>query len=68
MADISELKVEVTLTIGELRDLVALVNVATDAVLASEQQVPDIVEEISTMYFELTENMKDGTFGAFGPG
>jgi predicted DNA-binding ArsR family transcriptional regulator len=68
VADFSELTIQITLTVAEMRDLVALVNLATDAVLAAEQKVPDIVEEISTMYFELMENLKDGFLGDFQPG
>lgn len=68
MADFSELQIQVLLTISEMRDLVALVNIATDAVLAADEKVPDIVEEISSMYFELMESLtQDGHLGAFQP-
>ena len=68
MAEYSDLKIQVTLTIAELRDLVALINLATDAVLAAEQKVPDIVEDLSRMYFELVEDLRqDGIFGNFQP-
>lgn len=67
MADYSEMQMQITLTIGEMRDLVALVNLATDAILAAEQEVPDIVEEITNAYFELMENLKDGYLGDFQP-
>lgn len=67
MADFSELQVQVTLTIGELRDLVALSNLAGEAL--SEGQVPGIVEEISSMYFQIMENLTtDGFLGEFQPG
>jgi len=68
VADFSELQIQIVLTIGEMRDLVALVNLATDAVLANDEQIPDIVEEISTMYFQLMENLTtDGFLGEFQP-
>ena len=68
MAEISELQVQITLTIAELRDVVGLVNVATDAVLAAGEEVPDIVEEISVMYFDLMESLtQDGGLGDFQP-
>jgi hypothetical protein len=68
VAEYSDLKIQVTLTIAELRDLVALINLATDAVLAAEQKVPDIVEDLSRMYFELVEDLRqDGIFGNFQP-
>lgn len=67
MAEFSELEVQVTLTVKELRDLVALANLATDAILAAEQEIPAIVDEISGMYFELMENLKDGILGDFKP-
>lgn len=67
MADISELKVQLTLTISELRDLVALVNLATDAILAAEQEVPAVVDDVSGLYFELMEELKDGIYGRFQP-
>lgn len=67
MADISELKVQLTLTISELRDLVALVNLATDAILAADQEVPEVVDDVSGLYFELLESLKDGVYGRFQP-
>lgn len=68
MADFSELQIQVILTISEMRDLVALVNLATDAVLAAGEEVPAIVGEISGMYFELMESLsEDGDLGAFQP-
>lgn len=66
MAEFSELEIQVTLTIGELRDLVALANLAAE-VLPEAEEIPGIVDEISGMYFELMENLKDGILGDFKP-
>lgn len=65
MADLSDLSVQLTLTIRELQELVALANLAAEGL--TEDEVPDIVEEISRMYFELMENLKDGFLGDFAP-
>lgn len=65
MADISDLQVQLTITIGELQELVALANLASEGL--AEDDVPDIVEEISRMYFELMENLRDGILGDFKP-
>lgn len=66
MADFSELQIQITLTVAELRDLVALVNLAIESL--PEDQLPSIVEEVSGMYFELMENLTtDGYLGGFQP-
>lgn len=66
MADFSELQVQVILTIAEMRDLVALTNLAAE--LLPEEELPPIVGEISGMYFELMESLaQDGDLGAFQP-
>lgn len=66
MADISDLQVQITLTIGELRSLVALCNLGVERLPEGEE--PEIVAEVSGMYFELMENLKDGMLGDFQPG
>ena len=66
MADFSELQIQVVLTIAEMRDLVALTNLAADQL--PEEEVPDIVGEISGMYFELMQSLsEDGHLGDFQP-
>lgn len=66
MADFSELQIQVVLTIAEMRDLVALTNLAADQL--PEEELPDIVGEISGMYFELMQSLtEDGHLGAFQP-
>lgn len=65
MAEISDLQVQITLTIAELQELVALANLAAEGL--PEDQLPDIVAEISGMYFELMENLRDGVLGDFQP-
>lgn len=66
MPDFSELQVQMTLTIGEMRDLVALVNLAAEHL--PEDQLPAMVTDISEMYFELMQSLtEDGVLGAFQP-
>jgi hypothetical protein len=55
-----------TLTVGELRDLVAMVNLAAEAL--PEDQVPEVVAEVSRLYFELMEGIQEGILDGFGPG
>jgi hypothetical protein len=63
--DASELNVQITLSIGELRTLVALINLAGEHM--PEGEVPPIVDDVSGMYFELMENLKSGYLGDFAP-
>lgn len=65
VADISDVQVSITLTIGELRDLVALINLASEAL--GEDDSPEVVGEVSGLYFELMENLRDGILGDFQP-
>lgn len=65
MADLSEVKVQITLTIGEMKNLVGLINLAAEAL--PEGDVPEVVDEVSGLYFELMENIKDGFLGEFEP-
>jgi hypothetical protein len=66
VADISDLKVQVTLTMGEMRNLVALLNLA--AMNLPESEHPVLIDEVSGMYFELLENIKEGIFDGFEAG
>lgn len=67
MPDISDAHVQITLTISELRDLVALANMAAEQ-FGNEGDIPPIVGEVSGLYFELMENIKVyGTLGVFQP-
>lgn len=66
MADFSDLQIQITLTIAEMRNLVALINLAAEHL--PEDQLPDIVTEVSGMYFELMQSLtQDGHLGAFQP-
>lgn len=65
MADFSELQVQMTLTVGEMKDLVALLNLAGEVL--PEDQRPEIIGEVSEMYFRLMDNLADGFLGEFEP-
>ena len=66
--DVSELQVQITLTIGEMRTLVGLINVAAQVLEDGEQEVPEVVDEVSGLYFELMKNIReDGYLGEFAP-
>lgn len=65
MADFSEMQIQVTLTVAEMKDLVALTNLAAEHPELAE--VPGIVQEITDMYFQLMENLADGYLGDFQP-
>ena len=66
MADSSDLNIQVTLSVGELRDVVALVNLASENL--PEDQRPEIIADLSEMYFELMEDLRaDGILGRFQP-
>ena len=66
MADFSELQIQITLTIAEMRNLVALVNLAAEQL--PEDQTPEIVGDVSGMYFELMHSLsEDGHLGNFQP-
>lgn len=66
MADFSELQIQIVLSVSEMRDLVALANLAADQL--PEEEWPPIIGEISGMYFELMESLtQDGDLGAFQP-
>jgi hypothetical protein len=66
VADISELQVQLTLSIAELKEVVALVNLAAEHL--GEGNEPDVVGVVSELYFELLEDLRqDGIFGHFQP-
>ena len=65
MADLSDLKIQITLTIQDLADLVALMNLAAENL--PEDEIPELVTDISEQYFDLMENLKDGILGEFEP-
>lgn len=70
MPDISELKVQLTVTLGELRTLVGLINLAQSCLLDDDPQrkeVEPLVNEVSGLYFELMENLREGIFEDFEP-
>lgn len=65
MADLSELKVQLTLSLEELDQVVALLNVAGECIPEADR--PDIIDELSTMYFQTMEQLNDGNLGDFEP-
>lgn len=66
MADFSELQIQITLTIAEMRNLVALVNLGAEHL--PEDQRPEIADDVSGMYFELMQSLtNDGVLGDFQP-
>lgn len=67
MIDASELNVQITLSIGELRNLVGLINLAAEVLEGGEQEVPAVVGEVSGLYFELMQQLKDGYLADFQP-
>ena len=68
MADLSDLKIQLTLTMGEMRTLVSLINFAEERLGGDvNEDTSVLVEEVSGMYFELMENLKDGRFDDFEP-
>ena len=68
MADLGGVKVQLTLTIQEMRDLVALTSLARDLLEDQGEEVPEIAEDVAGLYFELMENIEyGGTLGDFEP-
>jgi len=68
MADLSELKVQLTLSLGEMEQLVAMLNLAEEHLQqAVGYQPSELVEELSTMYFQMMEQLNDGNLGDFEP-
>lgn len=70
MADVSDLKVQLTITLGELRTLVGLINFANDQLAdgtPDKEKAEPLVGEVSGLYFELMENLREGIFEDFDP-
>ena len=68
MADLGGVKVQLTLTIQEMRDLVALTSLGRDLLEDQGEEVPQIAEDVVGLYFELMENIEyGGTLGDFEP-
>jgi hypothetical protein len=68
VADLSSLTVQVTLTLGEMRNLVAMTALAREILEAEGAEVPEIVDEVSGLYFEMMALIQqDGTLGDFEP-
>jgi hypothetical protein len=66
--DFSELTVQVTLSIAEMRKLVELINIAQEYKTALGNPPEPVVEEISGLYFRLMENIQEnGYLGEFAP-
>lgn len=66
--DFSELTVQVTLTIREMRKLVEYINVAEEVLTGSGGPPEPMVEEVSGLYFQLMQNLReDGVLGEFTP-
>lgn len=65
MASISDLKATLTLTLDELKELVALLNLARESF--PDGHHPELIDEVSDMYFELMEQLDDGIFEGFEP-
>lgn len=66
--DFSELTVQVTLTINEMRKLVQYINLANEILMESGAEPEPVVEEVSGLYFQLMESLQeDGHLGEFTP-
>ena len=65
MADLSGLKIQLTLSLEELDTVVALLLVARDCIPEADR--PGIIDELSTMYFQTMEQLSDGNLGDFEP-
>lgn len=69
MIDVSELTVQITLSIAELRKLVEYINVAEEVLTADGTVQPEaVVEEVTGLYFRLMQSLQeDGYLGEFTP-
>lgn len=66
--DFSELTVQVTLSIKEMRKLVEYINVAEEVLTGSGAPPEPVVEEVSGLYFQLMQSLQeDGHLGQFEP-
>lgn len=67
MADLSDLKVQLTLSLTELEQVVALLNFADENMQKAGFEPNALVGELSTMYFDTMEQLNDGNLGDFEP-
>ena len=66
--DFSELTVQITLTIKEMRKLVELINFADEIITEAGSPAEPVVEEVSGLYFRLMQSLQeDGYLGEFTP-
>jgi hypothetical protein len=65
VAEVSGLKASLTLTLDELGDIVALLNFAAEQL--DGETIPAVVEDVSTAYFNLMEDLQSGRFESFEP-
>ena len=67
--DFSELTVQITLTIAELRKLVEYINVADEVLTETGVAPPEpVVEEVSGLYFRLMNSLQEDSYlGDFQP-
>lgn len=67
--DFSELTVQITLSIAELRRLVEYINIADEVLQQDAGYAPEpVVEEVSGLYFRLMNSLQeDGYLGEFAP-
>lgn len=65
MAEFGELKVSVTLSLNELRDIVSLLNFAQEGLLQLGLDVPAVSGELSEMYFQTMEQLEGTDFADF---
>ena len=65
MADLSGLKVQLTLSLEELEQVVGLLHVAGECIPEADR--PEIIDELGTMYFQMMEQLSDGNLGDFEP-
>lgn len=68
MIDFSDLTIQVTLSIAEMRKLVELINIAEEYRTALGSPEEPLVGEVSGLYFRLMESIQeDGYLGDFVP-
>lgn len=67
--DFSELTVQITLSIAELRKLVEYINVADEVLTETGVAPPEpVVSDVSGLYFRLMNSLQeDGYLGDFEP-
>lgn len=66
--DMSELTIQITLSIGELRKLVEYINLADEVLTQTGAEAEPVVEEVTGLYFRLMQSIQeDGYLGDFEP-